>query len=131
MTNHTRITRCLAALVLCLVAIVMTPAVSSAAPAAAPPTAKLEAKLLDSKVKVNSKARIRGKLDLDVRAAALEPVVVQRLEAGVWVDVQSTTCRPNNSFLLSVSFSISASYTLRLFHPTTAVVSTNLVLTVL
>lgn len=131
MTKHTGITRVLAAIVFCLVAVVSAPAAAPAQAAEVPPKAKLEAKLLDSKVKVNAKARIHGKLDIDTRAAALEPVVVQRLEAGVWVDVLASTCRPNQSFRLSVSFSISATITLRLFNPTTAVVSNTLQLTVL
>lgn len=96
--------------------------------------AKLQGKLLDSKVKVNAKARIRGRLDLlDTRSAerGLELVVVQKLVAGAWIDVLSTPCRPNSTFRLSVSFSLSAEYSLRLFHPTTAVSSNTFVLSVL
>lgn len=136
MTKRARLTSCLIALVLCLAGLSM-PAASavSATPAKpgteAPVKAKLHAKLLDTKVTVNAKARIHGKLDLDLRSAtAREPIVVQRLVGGVWVDLLSANCRPSLTFQLSVSFSISAEYTLRLYHPLTAVSSNTLALTV-
>ncbi len=132
MTKHNRITRGVLALVLCLATFVTTSATASAAPQTEA-KAKLHAKLLDSKVKVNEKARIKGVLDVDSRAAVdrtLEPIVVQRLVAGVWVDVYTTDCRPNYTFRLNVSFSISAQYQLRVYSPTTAVFSSTLLLNV-
>jgi hypothetical protein len=132
MTKRTRFTRGLAALALCLATLVTTPATASATPPVAenPAKAKLHAQLLDTKVKVNAKARIHGRLDLDARSS-LEPIIVQRLVAGVWVDVFSTECRPNYTFRLGVSFSVSAQYTLRVYNPTLTVHSSTFLLTVL
>ena len=132
MTEHNRIARGVIALVLCLAALVTPTATASAAPATEAKT-KLHAKLLDSKVKVNANARIKGELDVDTRSAdgrTLEPIVVQRLVAGVWVDVLSTSCRPNYTFRLSISFSLAAEYQLRVYSPTTTVFSSTLLLRV-
>ncbi len=102
---------------------------TSTAVAKPPGQTKLSAKLLDTKVKVNGNARIQGRLDVTEmlpasgRASLLEAVVVQRLDAGVWVDVQSGSCKPNLTFKLSVSFSFSAMFTLRLYHPETTMVA--------
>jgi len=128
MTKHVRL---LAALVLCLAVVVAGPA-TVAANATTDGKAKLSAELMDKKVKVNDKARIKGKLEVpDTRdGRSLEPIVVQKLVAGVWVDVQTADCRPNFSFRLTVSFSIAASYQLRLFHPATATASATLLLSV-
>jgi hypothetical protein len=132
MTKRTHFARCLAALALCLATVVAAPATTSAAPTVAetPAKAKLEAKLLDSKVKVNAVARIHGRLDLDARSAQWEPIIVQHLVAGVWVDLLSTSCRPNYTFRLGVSFSVSAQYTLRVYNPTTTVHSSTFLLAV-
>jgi hypothetical protein len=127
---------------LCIASLVATSATASAvtsatsstagATTAAPAKAKIKAELLDKKVKVNANARIRGELDLDAAGQrALEPIVVQRLSAGVWVDVLTTTCLPNFTFRLRVSFSIAANYSLRVYHPTTQVSSNVFVLAVL
>jgi hypothetical protein len=132
MTKHNRIARGVLALVLCLATFVTSSVTASAAPEAEA-KAKLHATLLDSKVKVNEKARIKGVLDIDSRSAAdrtLEPIVVQRLVAGVWVNVYTTDCRPNYTFRLNISFSISAQYQLRVYSPTTTVFSSTLLLNV-
>ncbi|MBC6447990.1 hypothetical protein [Actinokineospora xionganensis] len=131
MTKHAPITRLLTALMLCcamLVPMTGTAAATPAAPATAEHDAtadkvkaKVNAKLLDTKVKVNADARIDGKLELPKNnARSLELIVVQRLVAGAWVDVSTGSCRPNYSFRLSVSFSIAATYTLRVYYPETA-----------
>lgn len=133
MTKHTA--RWLLALATCAMMIVAptataTPREATTAEVAA--KAKLSASLLDTKVKVNGKARIRAKLDLpDAPGRGLELVVVQKLVAGVWLDVLTTDCRPNDTFRLRVSFSVAAQYTLRLYHPSTAVASASLSLTVI
>lgn len=132
MTKHNRIARGVLALVLCLATFVTLTATASAAPETEA-KAKLHATLLDSKVKVNDKARLKGVLDVDTRSAdgrTLEPIVVQRLVAGVWVDVLSTDCRPNYTFRLSLSFSIAAQYSLRVYSPTSSVFSATLLLNV-
>ena len=119
---------------LCLAALVTTTgaaAATSASPTVAETSAKgkLHATLLDTKVKKNAKARIHGRLDLDSRST-FEPVIVQRFEAGVWVDVFSTEVRPSYTFRLGISFSIEASYTLRVYSPTASVYSSTFVLVV-
>ena len=132
MTKHNRIARGVIALVLCLATLVTLTATSSAVPATEA-KAKLHAKLLDNKVKVNDKARIKGELEIDSKSydgRTLEPIVVQRLVAGAWVNVLTTDCRPNYTFRLSVSFTIAADYQLRVYHPTTAVFSSTLFLKV-
>lgn len=130
MTKHARL---IAALVLCLAVVVAGPASGAGATTTtAPGKPTLTAKLLDKKVKVHGKARIKGELEVpDSRGErSLEPIIVQKLVAGVWVDVTTGTCRPNYTFKLSVSFSVAAEYQLRLYHPVSAVASATLLLTV-
>lgn len=132
MTKHNRIARGVIALALCLATFATLTATASAAPATEA-RAKLHAKLLDSKVKVNAKARVKGVLDVDTRSAdarSLEPIVVQHLVADVWVDVLSTDCRPNHTFRLSLSFTVAAQYRLRVYSPTTTAISGTLLLNV-
>lgn len=132
MTKRTHFARCLAAVALCLATLVAAPATTSASPTVTetPAKAKLQAKLLDSKVKVNAMARIHGRLDLDARSTQWEPIIVQHLVAGVWVDLLSSDCRPNYTFRLGVSFSVAARYTLRVYNPTTTVYSSTFLLAV-
>lgn len=129
MTKHARL---LAALVLCLAVVVAGPAAAASATPTAPGKPTLTAKLVEKKVKVHGKAHIKGKLDVpDSRGErGLEPIIVQKLVAGVWVDVTTGTCRPNYTFKLSVSFTVAAEYQLRLYHPVSAVASATLLLTV-
>jgi hypothetical protein len=132
MTKHNRFARGVLVLLLCLATLTTSSAVASATPVAEHKT-KLDATLLDSKVKVNDKARIKGKLEVDGRSfdgRTLTPIVVQRLVAGVWVDVLTTDCRPNFTFRLNVSFSIAAQYQLRVYSPTNTVFSSTLLLNV-
>ncbi|MEQ0564639.1 hypothetical protein ABJI51_36660 [Amycolatopsis sp. NEAU-NG30] len=119
-------------------ALVISIAVAGLAPAlAAPATAapgtaavaeagkgkvKLDGKLGKDHVKVNEKVDLKGNLKvLDAARAdgtqTLEAVVVQQLQAGVWVDLANTSCRPNGGFSFSLSFSLSATVSLRLYHP--------------
>ncbi|WP_116042573.1 hypothetical protein [Amycolatopsis palatopharyngis] len=88
---------------------------------------KVNAKLAKGKVKVNEKVKLKGKLDVEapLRAAgtadasSLEPLVVQQLVAGAWVNLTSTSCRPNGSYQLRLSFRVRAEVTLRVYHPET------------
>jgi len=115
---------------LCLVPLVAGPATTSAG-ATTDGKARLSAQLLDKKVKVDAKARIMGELDMDTRdGRSQQPIVVQKFAGGVWVDVLNTSCRPNYTFRLNVSFSVAADYQLRVYYPTAAVASATLLLTV-
>jgi hypothetical protein len=139
--------RILSALVISIAVAGLVPAL--AAPAtAAPITAsaeagkgkvKLDGKLGKDHVKVGEKVDLKGNLKvLEARAdgtQTLEAVIVQQLQAGVWVNLANTTCRPNGGFSFSLSFSLSATVSLRLYHPETtlyaaAYSSTNLTLRV-
>jgi len=139
--------RILSALVISIAVAGLVPAL--AAPAtAAPITAsaeagkgkvKLDGKLGKDHVKVGEKVDLKGNLKvLEARAdgtQTLEAVIVQQLQAGVWVNLADTTCRPNGGFSFSLSFSLSATISLRLYHPETtlyaaAYSSTNLTLRV-
>ncbi|MEV7552504.1 hypothetical protein AB0N89_23075 [Amycolatopsis sp. NPDC089917] len=85
----------------------------------------------EEKVKIEAKAdksKVKGRLDVVADSAAgegrdatgaLELIVVQKLVAGVWVDLSNGSCKPNGSFVLSLSFSVKASLTLRVYHPET------------
>jgi hypothetical protein len=127
MTKHVRL---LVALALCLATLAASPATSPAGATTEGKT-KLSATLLDKKVKTDKPARIKGQLDVDTRdGRSLEPIIVQKLVAGVWVNVLTTDCRPNYTFRLSVSFSIAAEYSLRVYHPSTAVYSSTMLLAV-
>ncbi|EOD70516.1 hypothetical protein [Amycolatopsis vancoresmycina] len=120
-----------------LTALAVTVAVAGLAPALAAPAGaapltsaveagkgkvKVEGKLAKNHVKVNEKVDLKG--DLQVleaprSEASVETVIVQQLQAGAWVNIADTTCRPNGGFSLSLSFSLSATVSLRLFHPET------------
>lgn len=122
--------RVLLAVALCLAMVAAGPATTALATTDG--KAKLSATLLDKKVKANDKARIKGELEMeDPGARTLTPIVVQKLVAGVWVDVTTSSCRPNYTFRLNVSFSISAEYSLRIYHPSTSVYSNTMVLAVI
>jgi hypothetical protein len=113
-------------LVFCLAALVAAPA-----SATTDGKTKLSATLLDKKVKVDAKARMKGELEVDTQdGRALEPIIVQKLVAGVWVNVLTTDCRPNYTFRLNISFSIAAEYHLRVYHPSTTVYSSTMLLVV-
>jgi hypothetical protein len=141
MSTSTRIARRLVALLVFCLALMITPMSAHAATAAKPPAkVTVSATLLDTKVKVNGKARIKGRLDVESPlaargASALELVVVQQLKAGLWVDLAPSRCYPNSTFRMSVSFSVAADYTLRVYHPATelyaAAYSSTFVLTVI
>ncbi|UOX84985.1 hypothetical protein MUY14_24565 [Amycolatopsis sp. FBCC-B4732] len=84
--------------------------------------AKVEAQADKKSVKVGETAKIKGSFaDLGGQEsiAGGEPVIVQQLRAGVWVDLSTGTCRPNGNFVFSLSFSVRASLTLRVYHPET------------
>ncbi|WP_206792290.1 hypothetical protein [Amycolatopsis sp. MtRt-6] len=83
---------------------------------------KLDGKLGKDHVKVNEKVDLKGNLkvlDAARSEAVLETVIVQQLRAGTWVNIADTTCRPNGGFSFSLSFSLSATVSLRLYHPET------------
>ena len=121
--------RILSALVIAVTVAGFAPAVSAAAPLS--PTAtqghhkhkvKLDASAEKTKIKVGETTRIKGSLaDLAglESVASSEPLIVQRLDGHVWVDVTTGSCKPNGNFKLSLSFKLRASLTLRVFHPET------------
>jgi hypothetical protein len=85
---------------------------------------KVTAKLEKTVVKVSEKVTLTGRLDVagGTRRAAsapagLEPIVVQKLQAGVWVDVTTGSCRPNGGFTLHLSFDVAVDLSLRVYHP--------------
>ncbi|MEV6647444.1 hypothetical protein [Amycolatopsis sp. NPDC051371] len=108
-----------------LAAPTVAPAATGPAPAAVQGKkhkAKLEAKAEKSRVKVGEETKIKGSFaDLGGQESLSggEPVIVQQLKAGVWVDLTTGTCKPNGVFRFSLSFSIHANVTLRVFHPET------------
>ncbi|MFE6610785.1 hypothetical protein [Amycolatopsis sp. NPDC057786] len=99
---------------------------------------KLDASLSKKQVKVNEKVTLKGILRAQEGADgtdSLEAIIVQQLQGSVWVNIADTTCRPNSTFSLKLSFSFSAVVTLRAYHPETtlyasAYTSSNLTLRV-
>ncbi|RSN13914.1 hypothetical protein DMC63_25825 [Streptomyces sp. WAC 05977] len=99
---------------------------------------KLDASLSKKQVKVNEKVTLKGTLQAQEGADgtdSLEAIIVQQLQGSVWVNIADTTCRPNSTFSLKLSFSFSAVVTLRAYHPETtlyasAYTSSNLTLRV-
>ena len=74
------------------------------------------------KVRKGEAAHIRGRLETQAARsgtarADLETLYVQEFQAGAWVDVASGGCRPDGDFQLSVTFSVSATVQLRVYHP--------------
>ncbi|PXY28847.1 hypothetical protein [Prauserella flavalba] len=123
-TSSPRRLRLLTALLACLV--VFAAPATAAASAGPKGQLKVHATVDKSVVKVNEKVKIKGGLDVlsgkgggHDAAGGLEPVLVQSLQAGVWVNVSTGWCRPNGGFNLSVSFDLAASLSLRVFHPET------------
>jgi hypothetical protein len=91
---------------------------------------KLAAKPDKSKVKVGEHTKIRGRLTLSPAgggAAAATPadgvdvLFVQQLVAGVWVDLASGPCAPDDDFSIDVSFTVAATLSLRVYAPETDV----------
>lgn len=127
MNRTTKFSRALLALVAgCLLLTAVPAAAATPNPAGAEVLkgVKVHAKADKEKVKVNEKVRIRGALEVPARSEAAETVIIQSLQAGVWVDLRSTSCRPNASFSLNLSFSVSAQLTLRAYHPATTLYAT-------
>lgn len=135
--NHTLIPpvrRALAALAIsCALVAGLAPAASaigSPAPVPASPEiskkkVKLDASLSKKQAKVNEKVILKGSLRTEGGARSdgtdgLEAIIVQQLQGSVWVNIADTNCRPNLTFSLRLSFSLSAVITLRAYHPETA-----------
>jgi hypothetical protein len=82
----------------------------------------LHAKADKDRVRAGENVKIQGGLNV-LDAARLdggsEPVIVQSLQGGVWVDLTTGYCQPNGIFNLTLSFSVSAQLTLRVYHPET------------
>ncbi|KFU79914.1 hypothetical protein SAMN04489729_2452 [Amycolatopsis lurida] len=99
---------------------------------------KLDASLSKKQVKVDEKVTLKGTLQTQEGTDgtnSLEAIIVQQLQGSVWVNIADTTCRPNSTFSLKLSFSFSAVITLRAYHPETtlyasAYTSSNLTLRV-
>ncbi|KZB84566.1 hypothetical protein [Amycolatopsis regifaucium] len=86
---------------------------------------KLDASLSKKEAKVNEKVTLKGSLRVDDGTRSegtdsLEAIIVQQLQGNVWVNIADTTCRPNSTFSLKLSFSFSAVITLRAYHPETS-----------
>ncbi|WP_235999201.1 hypothetical protein [Qaidamihabitans albus] len=126
-TAHPRF-RILAALLAACLVLVLGPAAAAGADTGAGPKKdlKVHAKVDKDVVKVKEKVKVKGGLDVraDARgdgARGLEPIIVQSLRAGAWVNLTTSSCRPNGKFNLSLSFHLSAHLTLRVYHPETQV----------
>lgn len=117
------LTRTLAALTVGCAALAVTPVAATAAPAAVQAPAKhkmkVQAKPAKAKVKKHEKTQIKGRIDDAARSAATgtETLIVQELQAGAWVNVATGGCEPNGAFAIDVSFDVSATLSLRVFHP--------------
>jgi hypothetical protein len=117
------LTRILTALTVGCAVLAVTPVVAAAAPTAVQAPAKhkmkVQAKAAKDQVKKHEKTQIKGRIDDLARSAATgtETLYVQQLRAGIWVDVVAGTCRPNGDFSIDVSFDVSATLSLRVFHP--------------
>ncbi|EME62904.1 hypothetical protein H074_06734 [Amycolatopsis decaplanina DSM 44594] len=117
-----------------------SPAPVPAAAEAGKKKVKLDASLNKKEAKVNEKVTLKGSLQAEEGARSdgtdsLEAIIVQQLQGSVWVNIADTTCRPNSTFSLQLSFSLSAVITLRAYHPETtlyasAYTSSNLTLRV-
>ena len=117
------LTRTLAALTVGCAALAVTPVAAVAAPAAVQAPAKhqmkVQAKPTKGKIKKHEKTQIKGRISDSARAAAddAQTLIVQELQAGAWVNVSTGSCQPNGAFSIDVSFDVSATLSLRVFHP--------------
>ena len=120
--NGSSVRRALIALMVGCAMLIATPA-ASAVPAAPKSKVHINAKADKDSVRVGEKVKINGGLDVLTQPridGGTEPVVVQSLQAGVWVDLSTGSCRPNGAFRIDLSFSVSARLTLRVYHPETS-----------
>ncbi|NKQ54795.1 hypothetical protein HFP15_18075 [Amycolatopsis sp. K13G38] len=119
--NGSLLRRTLVALLVGCAMLIAVPA-ANAAPAAPKAKVAVHAKAEKDRVRVGEKLKIDGSLDLARESridGGTEPVVVQSLQGGMWVDLDSDSCHPDGTFGISVSFDFSAQLTLRVFHPET------------
>ncbi|ANN16439.1 hypothetical protein SD37_12780 [Amycolatopsis orientalis] len=116
-----------------------SPAPVPASPEISKKKVKLDASLSKKQAKVNENVVLKGTLKEEGARSdgtdSLEAIIVQQLQGSVWVNIADTTCRPNSTFSLRLSFSFSAVITLRAYHPETtlyasAYTSSNLTLRV-
>ncbi|WP_037304197.1 hypothetical protein [Amycolatopsis orientalis] len=116
-----------------------SPAPVPASPEISKKKVKLDASLSKKQAKVNENVTLKGTLKEEGARSdgtdSLEAIIVQQLQGSVWVNIADTTCRPNSTFSLRLSFSFSAVITLRAYHPETtlyasAYTSSNLTLRV-
>lgn len=103
-----------------------SPVPAPASPEISKKKVKLDASLSKKQAKVNEKVTLRGNLQVEGGSRSdgtdgLEAIIVQQLQGSVWVNIADTTCRPNSTFSLRLSFSFSAVITLRAYHPETTV----------
>jgi hypothetical protein len=124
MDTNTRLVRMFVALAAAF-GLLLAPITASAAPAAdrtvAAKPAKVTAKADKTKVKVGEDVKLSGALELDSADRALQVVVVQQLQAGVWVDLTNTTCTPSYRYKATLSFSVAVQTQLRVYYPGTSV----------
>lgn len=121
--HMTPLTRVLVALTVGCAALTAAPVTAAADPAAVHAVAKhkmkVQAKPAKDHVKKKEKTQIKGRIDDAARSgrADAETLIVQELQAGVWVNIATGDCRPNGAFAIDVSFDVSATLSLRVFHP--------------
>lgn len=114
--------RALVALMVGCAMLIVTPTASAAPAAAHRSKVHLHAKADKNSVRVGEKVKIDGGLDVLTEPRIdgdTEPVVVQSLRGGVWVDLSTGSCRPNGGFSIDLSYSVSAQVELRVYHPET------------
>ncbi|WP_246258221.1 hypothetical protein [Amycolatopsis anabasis] len=103
----------------------LAPAASATESAVDKTNVKVHAKLDKNQVKVGEKVKLKGSLEIDAPARSgsdgLELLLVQKLQAGVWVNIADTSCRPNGNYSLNLSFSVSAQLSLRVYYPGTSI----------
>lgn len=126
MTKLSRTGRLFTALTVGCAALAVAPTMAAAAPAAmhapAKHPVKIHAKPAKQRLHVGEKTKIDGRLDVATAARTDDPeilIVQQEIRAGIWIDLTNTTCRPNGSFSLDISFDVAADVSLRVYHPDT------------
>lgn len=121
--NGSSFRRALIALMIGCAMLIVTPAASAAPAAAHKSKVHLHANATKDTVRVGEKVKINGGLDVLTEPRIDgdgEPVVVQRLQGGVWLDLSTGSCNPKGSFSINLSFSVSAQVELRVYHPETS-----------
>ncbi|MFB9925614.1 hypothetical protein ACFORO_36705 [Amycolatopsis halotolerans] len=111
---------------LCLTAVPAQAAVPAAHQAAKKKPVHIKAGPVKSRVHKGEQIRIHGHVATGPAGRADDEILYlqEETQAGVWVNLASASCLPDNDFDLGLRLNVSGTLTLRVFHPETTLFAT-------